>query len=227
MEHAFSIQESFAFGWRRFKERPWLFVKAALLIGAVTIAFNIAGSVLGVLLKAFSGPAVIFIALLSLALNVFSIYVTVVLNQMGLLTLYLKAHDGVEGLSLKELWRPHPFWRYFLTNFLVGICAALGLVLLIVPGVILLLVFSMTAYLILSRDIRGIDAMKESARLTKGSRWRLFLLVLAILLANIAGALCLLVGLFVTAPVSALAFVHAFRALEAKQEGLSAPVAVP
>jgi uncharacterized membrane protein len=60
--------------------------------------------------------------------------------------------------------------------------------------------------------------------LTKGNRWKLFQLSLALLLLNILGLLALLVGLFVTIPVSFIAMVHAYRAL--KGEAVEEAVAV-
>lgn len=55
--------------------------------------------------------------------------------------------------------------------------------------------------------------MKESWRITKGHKWQLLLLFLALLLVNLLGLLALFVGIFVSVPITMLAFAHAYRTL--------------
>lgn len=83
---------------------------------------------------------------------------------------------------------------------LVSLAVGIGLILLIVPGIILYLMF-IVAVPVLVEERRGvIGSMERSAELTKGSRWRIFGLVLLYfvaygLLAAGVGAAMLVVGL--------------------------------
>jgi uncharacterized membrane protein len=225
MSASFSIKESFEFGWKTFKARPWIFVKAGLAVALIGAVFNLVSSGLGELGKITGGPLFILIAILSLAVSLASIYVSLTVNNMGTISFYLKAHDDVSSVTLRDLYRPHPFWRFLLSVLMVTVIVIIGFILLIIPGIIAVLALSFTTYLVLTRDIKAADAIKESLRLTNGNRWKLFLFILASLLVNIVGFIALFIGLFVTIPVSLLAYVHVFRTIEAAKEGLTAPAA--
>ena len=58
--------------------------------------------------------------------------------------------------------------------------------------------------------------MKESRRITRGHKWQLFGFLLMLVLINLLGLLAFVVGLFVSIPVSSLAFAHAYRLLSGK-----------
>jgi uncharacterized membrane protein len=151
-----------------------------------------------------------------------SIYIGIVLNQMGVTKFYLKAHDSISAVVVNDLWAPHPFRKYIITVALCGILALLGLILLIVPGIILGLGLSMSVYLVLDRGMEPVPAMKESWRMTKGNRFKIFLMCLVVIGVNLLGILALVIGLIVSIPVTTLAMVHVYRALS----GVTA-VAVP
>ncbi len=57
------------------------------------------------------------------------------------------------------------------------------------------------------------EAFRESARMTDGQKGQLFLFGLVIALFNLAGALCLLVGLLFTIPASMMAMAYVYRKL--------------
>jgi uncharacterized membrane protein len=98
--------------------------------------------------------------------------------------------------------------------------------LLIVPGIIFGLMFMFATFIVIERELGPIDAMNESHRLTRGHKWQLFGFVLLLVLVNLLGLLALLVGIFVSIPVSTLAFVHAYRVLGGKAETRPADAAL-
>lgn len=205
--HAFSIRECLTFGWKTFLLRPWTYVGAVLIMWVVQVV------VTGIQ-QGFPEPFIGFV--ISLAAST--------LLYCGALNFFIKAHDAPEQVALRNLWYPKVFFRYLLLSILLGIMIGVGLVLLIVPGIILGLMFFCAGYLTIEKNLGPIEALKESARITRGSRWRLFLLVLAMALLFVVGMIPLFLGLLVVAPIIALAGVHAYRALLQKE---AAPVAVP
>src|SRR3989338_5836046 len=199
----FKAGDMIRFGWETFKKRPWIFIGTFLatiiinwLIGAVTAPFWKEG-VMSVI-----GFAVSFSAQ--------------TLFSMGMIALFLKAHESVESVSLKELWHPNQFWFYLGTTILVSIAILVGLILLIIPGFIAMLGLQFSSYIVVDKNLSPVKALKESMRITKGHLWELLILLAFIIVLNIFGVLALLVGLFVTVPVSMLAMVHAYRVLEHK-----------
>jgi uncharacterized membrane protein len=196
------VGELLRFGWETFKKRPWFFIGTVVLIVIVS-------SILSALAPDPVTNAFDFI--LAAAIIVLNIFI-----EMGLVAFALRAHDSLEKTEIKDLWHPQSFWKYVAVKILTGIIVIVGLILLIVPGIIAALALIFATYLVVDRNLGPIEAIKESVRLTKGHRWQLFLLALAIIGINILGALALLVGLVVTIPVSLLAVVHAYRKLAGK-----------
>lgn len=199
-----SVRECLRAGWEGFKTRPWLFIGSYVVIFIASIiaglprslAEQAAGNIWGVGFLAF---------LISLGLSF--------LVSMGKTAFFLKAHDQPRESELSDLWHPYPFWTFAVVSVLAGAATIVGLILLIVPGIIIGIMFGFALYIVIEKQSRPMAALRESVALTKGNRWRLFLLGLALLGINIIGLCLLLVGLFVTLPISSLAIVHAYRML--------------
>ena len=68
-------------------------------------------------------------------------------------------------------------------TILTGIAVVIGLVLLIVPGIIVYLALSVSVPVLVEERRGVIGSMERSAELTKGSRWRIFGLMLLYLIA--------------------------------------------
>ena len=204
--NTFSAGSAIRFGWETFKKRTWFFIGMTVVIGVVSW---IIGAVVGALTVSSDTASVAIVAfLLNLALST--------LLNMGVIAYALKAHDAPEKAEVIDLWHPQNFLPYLGATILVFLCVVLGFVLLIVPGIIVGIMLMFTPYLVIGRNLRPIEAMKESRRITEGSKGQLFLLGIALFGLNIAGAIALLVGLFVTIPISMLAIAHAYRQLEHK-----------
>ena len=74
------------------------------------------------------------------------------------------------------------FRRIFGTGFLQGLYTLIGLLLFIVPGIIRALEFTFVSYLLLDKpDMKYHAALRESSRLMKGHKMKLFMLYLSFL----------------------------------------------
>jgi uncharacterized membrane protein len=71
----------------------------------------------------------------------------------------------------------------FLLGLLSAVGMALGLILLIVPGVLLYLIWSVAAPALVEERLGPIEALGRSRRLTKGARWTVFGMTLVVLIA--------------------------------------------
>ena len=74
----------------------------------------------------------------------------------------------------------------------------------------LLLLWSMAVPLAACSSIDFWDALKTSWHGVRANLWRYFTLLIALAFLNLLGALCLLVGLFVTIPLTLLATMAAY-----------------
>ena len=201
----FSVTSAIRYGWETFKRRPWFFIGASIVIAvlyitAVAISSGV-DSIFGGSFDELTFPGFIVNYLLGLLIS------------MGLIAFYLAAHDSPETAQLSALWHPNPFWKYLGAHILVSLAVSVGLVLLIVPGIIALLFFMFSTFIVIDRELGPIEAMQESMRMTAGHRLPLLGLVLILLLIGIAGVLALGVGLLVATPIATLAFAHAYRVL--------------
>lgn len=196
-----TVSAALGAGWDIFKKRPWFFVG----VTAIVFLVSALSSVLDPGEHARSIWAAVIGGLASLAISTFI--------DMGATAVMLKAHENTEAVSFSDLWHPELFWKYLFANVLVGILVVIGLILLIVPGVVLALMFYFVKLLVVDRGLAPIEALKESARITRGHKLDLLLLTASLVVLNVVGFLALVVGLFITVPVSALAVVQAYRTL--------------
>lgn len=208
---SFSKKEALRYGWNTFKAQPWVYVGAGLIIAVLSLIFN---SLAGKDHDAMSG----IITLVGTVLQ-WWLY-------LGFMRMALAAHAGTPiriNMVFGESWKT--VLQYAIVAILSGILVALGFILLIVPGFIVAMMLSLAPLILLDRHTDGIESMKESRRMTEGHRANLFLLFLLMVGLNIIGALAVGVGLLVTAPVSVLAFVYAYKQIE-RSVALE-PVAAP
>lgn len=208
MNTDFTVGSALSFGWATFKKRPGFFIGASAVIIIVYIAIAVVGLIIdGVLGGTVEEP--------TLLASLFKAFGGTVLF-MGVIAFYLAAHDNPETVSLSALWHPRPFWKFVGVVFLTNFVMIIGFVLLVVPGLIAIVFFMFTNFIVINQALWPIQAMKESMRIGRGYRWPLFGLIVLCWLIIMASTLAFLVGLLVAIPVVMLAFVHAYRVLAAK-----------
>ncbi len=197
------------FGWETFKKRPWFFAGVTFIVGVLSggTSFRMGDSIQN------SPSTIALIVFVGLAMAVISI-----LAKMGSIQVVLKAQNNADSVTFSDLWAPHPFWKYVGASMLVGIIVVVGLILLIVPGILWGLRYMFVPYLVMERKLKPFEALKESARITDGHKWQLLKMIGLIVLVNILGFLCLVVGLLVSGSVSSLAIAHAYRTLSFQVE---------
>jgi len=222
----FDGKSTLRFGWETFKRRPWIFVGATAIVGAAWVGVELLAAALAVAIDiTLSGAQDQPTILGSILDNIISLPLGVII-AMGWTAFFLAAHDNPDTVELSSLWHPRPFWKYVGTGILVWLAAIIGLILLIVPGVIIGLMFMFSTFIVIDRELGPIEAMKESYRITSGNtyritsgyKWRLYGLLLVLVLINLLGLLALIVGLLATIPITMLALTHAYRVLSGSAE---------
>jgi uncharacterized membrane protein len=88
-------------------------------------------------------------------------------------------------------------------------------VVLAIPGIYLAIRLSLFGYCIVDGGLGAIESLKKSFALSSGAVFRLGLFYLATMLINMAGGLCLVVGLFATIPTTYIATAFVYRKLAA------------
>ena len=98
-------------------------------------------------------------------------------------------------------------------GLLTFIVVFIGFILFIVPGIIYGIKFMFAGYLIAEKTMGVIESLKKSSEITQGSKMNLFLFGILTALINVAGVLCLGVGLFITIPLTMVATAYIYRKL--------------
>lgn len=191
----FSIREAISFGWVTTKANLGLFIGLTVVLvvvsglgGAVSAAVPILGWAASLILD--------------------------VIITMGVIRILLKFVDGGKG-EFQDLWANFDMiLDYIGAAVLYSLITIAGLILLIVPGIIWGIKYSYFGFLIVDKRCRATEALRQSAALTQGAKWQLFLLGLAFFGINLLGALCFGIGLLVTIPVTWLASAFVYRRLQ-------------
>jgi uncharacterized membrane protein len=206
---ALPIGDCVRYGWETFKKRPWILIGAfalVVLISAIPGILTPHPEIVEGQPAPPSTPFAMVMGLIGLAINF--------LVSLGLTNFALRAHDNIESVTIGDLWNPAPIWRFLGAELLALLIILVGLVLFLIPGIIASLGLSFAPYIVVDRGLGPVESLKESWRITKGNKWRIFLLGLALLGVNLLGLIALGVGLLVSVPITLLALVHAYRFLQ-------------
>jgi uncharacterized membrane protein len=196
----FSIGEAIRFGWETMKGNIGFFIVLIIVAGLIE---NIPGTI-GNFAKDFP--------LISLLLF-FAGWLLGFVVQMGLIKVSLKFCDGIKG-KLDDLLSSFNLLLNFIgASIVYSLIVFGGTLLLIVPGVIWAIKFSLFPYFIVDKGMGPIEAIKASGNATTDEKMHLFLFGLALGGINIAGALVFIVGLFATIPTSMVAYAYVYRTL--------------
>lgn len=178
-----SARESIKAGWRKFKERPWYF--SGILAAVIGIVMATAGNAM-------------YTALSMIA-------------YAGYLVLFLRHYDGTP-VVFDDMFSIDSRWISFAFLMIIkGFFIFLGILLLIVPGVYLALRWMYAELLVIDKGLRPMEALRESARLTKGNMWGLFRFSLLGSLVLILGLLLLIVGVIPASIILSFAVISMYR----------------
>jgi len=204
MTNKFIISEAVQFGWNTTKSNIGFFIGLLIVAGLIQYIPDIIATTI-------EADAPFLSSIILIASYVLSMIV-----MMGLIKIFLRFCDGEKG-GFSDLLSCYPlFFKYLVGSILYGLIVSLGLILLILPGIIWAIKFYFFDYLIIDKGLGPIDALEKSSEITRGVKLDLFTFGILLGLLNLLGLLCLLVGLFVTIPVTMVATAFVYRKLVPK-----------
>ncbi len=198
----FSKNEAIRFGWDTMKDNLVFYIVILLLSWLISGAFSALGQI------DVSGfhPYAPF-GIVSWVIGLFF--------SMAFIRISLKLVDGQKP-EFTDLWASYRlFWKFLGGYILYFLIVLGGLILLIVPGIIWAIKYSLFGFLIIDREMGPVEAIKASGRLTQDAKGDLFLLALLFIGITILGALACVVGLFAAIPTVMIAHAYVYRKLAA------------
>ncbi len=163
---------------------------AGALLGSAFVVFLISGILQGLL----NNGGGIILALLATAV---SLVATALYTGFVVKLVEDVRADGRRDLSAGDLFSSaqHAILPLIINGILRGIAIAIGLILLIVPGLYLMTIWAVTAPAIVSEDSDSIGAFGRSHELVKGSGWSVFgVIVIAFLITFVVGLVAVAIG---------------------------------
>ena len=193
----FTIKGAVEYGWNAMKANFGVLLVLTIITlvvsgglngakqGTVGEGFSLSFSIAGLIVNSIIG-----IVSIKIALNIF---------------------DG-KGTGLDDIgFNMKLFVNYIGGYLLYMVVVALGLILLIVPGVIWGIKYSFMFYIMVDQKVGPVRALEMSGQMTDGIKMDLFVLYLVYILIVISGFLALFIGIFVAIPVLMMAQVYVYR----------------
>ncbi|MFZ3032381.1 MAG: DUF975 family protein [Candidatus Moraniibacteriota bacterium] len=200
----FRTGEAIKAGWEKFKAHMfflWM-VLGVLVVSQIIFGF----------LEEATKEMGFFSVIVSLTTALLGMFMS-----LGFIRLYLDLIDGGTEGRLSTIFSPNQlFWSYVGASILFGLAVGIGFLLFIVPGIYFAVKYQFYGELIVDKKMNALQALKKSGEITDGVKWQLFGFGLALLGVNILGALALGIGLFVTIPLSSVAYFIVYRKLSVR-----------
>jgi uncharacterized membrane protein len=195
------IEEAIRFGWETFKGN-------FELILAIEIAAAVALAVVGGASDLLESRGWFHEFAMSLAY-----FVVTMIIHLGAIKVSLKYRDG-DKVDFANMFDSFGILApYMAAAVVTQIAIGFGLLFLVVPGIVVAVRFCLFGFAVVDEDRGPIDAIRRSIQLTDGVGVDLFLFGMLCVGLNVLGTMALLVGLFVSLPVTALAGAHIYRHL--------------
>ncbi|MFT7016604.1 MAG: hypothetical protein ACJATX_000572 [Candidatus Paceibacteria bacterium] len=205
MKKRFEIGSLFRNAWKDYKANWSLFI----IIGIIFILVNLLGN-LGASFNTVTG-AIEQSTTVSLIAWLLGMFIS-----LGFIRFILNIVDEKER-KVEDLFRGANSVEHFLFFIVVVMLytalIGLGTVLLVIPGIVALVGFVFAQYLIAEEKSGIFESLKESWNMTSKNRWKIFWLMIVVLFFNIFGALALVIGLFITVPMTYLIYARLYREL--------------
>ena len=179
-------------------------IAACLIAGVITIMITILG---GYLINEDWGG------------NLLSLFVTPPIG-VGLALFFLNIHSG-NKLEIRTIFNPFKeVWlNSVLAYFMMIVIIIIGSILFIIPGIIAFLMFSQVFYIIAEDNkIDPYNALVKSKKMMDGNKWKLFKIILRILLLAIVCILTLGIGFIWLAPYQNAVYAKFYNLLKESKD---------
>jgi uncharacterized membrane protein len=141
---------------------------------------------------------------------------------------YLKASRG-DKVEVQDMFTVFQnYWNTVGAYLLTTIIVVIGFILLIAPGIFLACKLAFVPYLVVDKKLGATEAIRASWNLTKGHGWKVFFIGLLAIPIVIAGLICLIVGVIVSAMWIQTAVASLYHAVSREKEmgkpAMSSPI---
>jgi len=197
----FSIRKAFSSAFSTFWRRPFTFMGIVLLFSVISISVNGLGSFL-------TGTTLILgipLCLLGIVVSALSFFF---FFRVGFNTAYERMEkDTIDP----EIWSVLPL---AIATFLRGLLVIVGTILFIIPGIYFFVKYRLVEFVIIDQENGPLEGLSEAGELSRGCKWKMFLLCIFTFFFTLSGLLLLGIGIFFTTAISNLIWMHVYLQLK-------------
>ncbi|MDP9494692.1 MAG: hypothetical protein M3P87_05565 [Actinomycetota bacterium] len=207
--------EAFSYGWKKFQEYMGPILIAMVIFFVVILVVNLIGSLFVGGMSSITDPDDFGIgAFFSFGYLFFSLLGALVslLVQAAVVRGALEITKG-ERIDMNTFLSMDNLGQIVLASIMLAIGTAIGFVLCVIPGLILVFFSQFTYQFIIDKGLPAFDAIKASFDLVNKNLGAVVGLFFASILAFIVGAILCGIGLIVAIPVTIIASAYAYRRL--------------
>lgn len=209
---------AFVFGWNSIRDNAWFFSGITILYLFVSNIIWYVDRAMATFFPSFMThvKAVMILPnnwngyalLLSLIGFLFSSYALA-----GIMSVSLKFVTAQQRSIRPFFLLPKKYSHFLVGNVIYSTVLFFGSFLLLIPAAWFGARYFFWSYILLSKNVSFIEAFKESAQMTKGKKFEIFLFWFLTTLITYVGVLIFGIGYFITFPFAMLASVYVYHAL--------------
>lgn len=159
-----------------------------------------------------SANAVVDSSILSLLVMIVSVVLGLIL-QTGMITAGLKVVRDVKPEIADLFGSVNKVANYFMVSLVYGLIVMAGMILLVVPGIYFAIKYGFMTILAVDKKLGPGAAMKASAAMTEGIKFKLLVVYLVLALFSAVGFLALGFGALLTVPTAMIAMYLIYQRL--------------
>lgn len=207
----FTVGEVLNGAWEKFKANAGPFVLGALIVVFVPLVVQI---LMMIVMAVVAGQANSMVV--SLLMNLVVYAVILVLQALlfsGYIKMSSKALRGETPVVGDMFSQSDKLIQATITMVITYLLTFIGSILLIIPGILVFMLLSMSLWYVVDKELDAITAIKASIEATKGALLPIFLYGLVLFLLSIP-ATCTIIGFVILYPVAFLSWGLIYMALD-------------
>lgn len=206
------VKAALTWGWRVFKVNAGPMIISSVIIVLIAGALNVTSMWVNILGKEHPRDLRWFLAvsaLLGIINNLFSLFI-----QVGVIRITMRDLARHKTIEQSSLFTRDRYWPFVGAAVLATVGTAIGLILFIVPGIIWFTYTIFFGWFVIDKKMGPVEAIGASMKLVHSRVGLSFLFIAAFVGCYLLGAIALMVGLIVAAPVTQFALAYLYRYLQ-------------
>ncbi len=171
------ISELLSLSFKIYDNKFWSLIGLVLLPALMMVAFILIFGLYFLLTTILAKGAILSALILVLVLlSLVAIAFLVIFSVLTKVALALVVRENPSNFSIMDMVKKaKQYWKgYFWIAFLGGLLTVLGFMVVIIPGIILAVYFSMATWIFFDHGTRGWAALKQSQAMVSGYWWAVF-----------------------------------------------------